>query len=137
MKRICQIISLSLLISVLCSCFRKREDTFQVTYKVDSYAECSYSVTISFIDSTGREAWVCTNNAHWSKTVNLPKGCSASLVAYPFHKVELNKRDLERGFIPVDRKIHLSAKIISGDKSIKDESSKIVSLVLSYDEAMN
>lgn len=130
MKRIGQIIRLSLLIPFLCSCFKKKEEPFKVTYKVDRYSVCAYAVAITYIDSTGKSASACTTKPHWSKTVCLPKHSCASLVVSPFYSKEMRRRDFERGLFDVDTKIYLSAKIQSGDKVVRGESGEIVSLVL-------
>lgn len=130
MKRFIRVTGFTMLIALLFSCFKRKEEPFCVTYKVDGYTDCLYSVNICFVDSKGKQSWVCTTNPHWTKTVKIPKGSCASLVAYPFRSKKLSKCELEKEIFTHDKKVYLSAKIISGDKAVEDEGSTLVSLVL-------
>lgn len=130
MKSIIRFVSLGLLLSLLSSCFKKKDEPFRVTYKVTGYADCSYFVTISYTDSTGNKAWVTTNDQHWSKTVSIPKGSHASLIAYPFRPRNRTEWDIKKEMNHYVSEFSFAAKIIAGDREVGGESSKIVSLVL-------
>lgn len=130
MNRISRIISLSLFIPLLFSCFKKKEEPFCVTYKVDGYSERSYVVNIVFTDSTGHNTWVKTTDQHWSRKVSLPKEACASLVVYPSYSKEQFKQDFEKGLICNDITTYISAKITSGDRRATGEGSKIITLVM-------
>lgn len=130
MKSIIRFVGLSLLLSLFVSCFKKKDEPHRVTYKVTGFADCSYIVNISYTDSTGKEAWVTTNNQHWSKTVNIPKGSHALLIAYSSRPREMSEWDIKREINGYNMNIDLSAKIISGDNVLEDENNGVVSLIL-------